>query len=423
MEIDNLDKYIWWLNHHAAKPVNSDGERHFSLAKSLIQFGIKTIVITGTYDHNRGYRFPELKSDVNSPVLRTYEGVDFYSIPTPYYVGNASIGRVKNMLAFYFGAMKYLRGKTELPKPDLIIGSVVHPFAAYAGYRLSKYHKVPFVYEVRDLWPRTLVELGRISSKHPFVILLDKLDGFLAKNAKMIITTAPLMKNHYKERFAIPEEKCIWITNGTSFTKNTPSPMRRIGEDDVIEVGYTGTIGLANGIKEFLEELINVPKDIVERFNFTFIGPGPLKEALAHYAEENALPVVFREAVSKDQIWNELIKFDMLLITGLPTELYKYGISPNKLAEYHAVERPIIMIGKVSENPVLISGSGYVTEQIGSLSTLLKNILNDTNENYLLKAFSGRNYALEEYDWNILALKLKKRLDTLLSTFPKKKGK
>ena len=169
--------------------------------------------------------------------------------------------------------------------------------------------------------------------------------------------------------------------------------------------------------------MINIPKDIVKSFNFTFIGAGPLKETLAHYAVDNDLPVVFEEAVSKDQIWNELIKFDMLLITGLPTELYKYGISPNKLAEYHAVERPIIMIGKVSENPVLISGSGYVTEQIGSLSTLLKNILNDTNENYLLKAFSGRNYALEEYDWNILALKLKKRLDTLLSTFPKKKGK
>ena len=409
-------KHIWWLNHHAGFPVNFTGARHYSLAVSLQKKGYKVTIINGTFSHTGGYMNKSLSDPgaILSPILKTYDGVDFYSIPTPFYKGNASLGRVKNMLAYYFGAMKYLRGKADVQKPDLIIGSVVHPFAAYAGYRLSKYYKVPFVYEVRDLWPRTLVELGRISSKHPFVILLDKLDGFLAKKAKLIITTAPLMKNHYKERFNISEDKCLWVTNGTAFTKNDPVPMRVIEKNDVIQVGYTGTIGLANGIKEFLEELINIPKDIVKSFNFTFIGAGPLKETLAHYAVDNDLPVVFEEAVSKDQIWNELIKFDMLLITGLPTELYKYGISPNKLAEYHAVERPIIMIGKVSENPVLISGSGYVTGQIGNLSTILKNILNETNEDYQLKASSGRKYALEEYDWDILALKLKKRLDTLL---------
>lgn len=412
---------IWWLNHHAKLPVNGTGGRHYSLAKSLQKHGYKVTIVNGTFDHIVGsFDKHNTESEINHiPLLRSYDGVDFCSIPTPPYKGNASIGRVKNMLAFYFGAMKYLRGKTVLPKPDLIIGSVVHPFAAYAGYKLSKYYKVPFVYEVRDLWPRTLVELGRISPKHPFVILLDKLDGFLAKKAKLIITTAPLMKNHYKERFGIPEEKCLWITNGTSFTKNTPTPMRRIGKDEVIEVGYTGTIGLANGIKEFLEELINVPEDIIKRFKFTFVGPGPLKETLANYAKENGLPVVFGEAVPKDQMWNELLKFDMLLITSLPTELYKYGISPNKLAEYHAAERPIVMIAKVSENPVLISGSGYVTEQIGNLSTLLKNILNDTNETYQLKASYGRKYALEEYDWDILALKLKKRLDFIVTIYEK----
>lgn len=411
-----MTKHIWWINHHAVPPVVPGGTRHFSLAKSLQKLNYEITIINGSFDHlNSHFREKgDFRESLKKPLLRSYEGVNFYSIPTPSYKGNASIGRVKNMLAFYFGAMKYLRGKTELPKPDLIIGSVVHPFAAYAGYRLSKYYKVPFVYEVRDLWPRTLVELGRISSKHPFVIFLDKLDGFLAKRAKMIITTAPLMKNHYKERFNINEDKCLWVTNGTAFTKKTPIPMRTIGENDVIQVGYTGTIGLANGIQEFLEELISVPKDIVKRFNFTFMGSGLLKETLTHYAQENDLPVVFREAVPKDQMWKELIKFDMLLITSLPSGLYIYGISPNKLAEYLAVERPIIMIAKVSENPVLISGSGYVTDRIGNLSTLLKNILNDTNEDCQLKALSGRNYALEEYDWDILALKLKKRLDALL---------
>lgn len=408
-----MGHHIWWLNHHADKPVNSVGGRHFSLAKSLIQFGINTTIITGTYGHNSGYRFPELNSDIKSPVLRTYDGVDYCSIPTPSYIGNASVGRVKNMLAFYFGAMKYLRGKTDIPKPDLIIGSVVHPFAAYAGYRLSKYYNVPFVYEVRDLWPRTLVELGRISSKHPFVILLDKLDGFLAKKAKLIITTAPLMKNHYKERFNISEDKCLWVTNGTAFTKNDPAPMRVIGKNDVIQVGYTGTIGLANGIKEFLEELENVPKETLKRFNFTFVGEGPLKKELAAYSLEKGLPVKFKDSVPKDQVWGVLQEFDMLIVILLKSDLYKCGLSMNKMADYHAASRPIIMVGKAAENPVQISGAGYLQEQMGNLPKLLEEILYDSKEEYELKASLGRKYALEQYDWDKLALKLNEKLSSI----------
>ena len=420
-----MEHNIWWLNHHAKLPVNGTGGRHYSLAKSLQKHGYKVTIVNGTFDHIVGsFDKHNTEAEINHfPVLRIYEGVDFCSIPTPAYKGNASIGRVKNMLAFYFGAKKYLRGKTDIPKPDLIIGSVVHPFAAYAGYRLSRYYNVPFIYEVRDLWPRTLVELGRISSKHPFVILLDKLDGFLAKKAKLIITTAPLMKNHYKERFNISEDKCLWVTNGTVFTKNDPVPMRVIGKNDVIQVGYTGTIGLANGIKEFLEELENVPKETLKRFNFTFVGEGPLKKELAAYSLEKRLPVKFKDSVPKDEVWDILNEFDMFLVILLKSDLYKSGLSMNKMADYHAASRPIIMVGKATENPVKISGSGYVSEQMDDLSALLTGILNETSEDYEAKALLGRKYALEEYDWNILALKLKKRLDTLLSTFLKKKGK
>ena len=136
-----MTKNIWWINHHAVPPVVPGGTRHFSLAKSLKKLNYETTIINGSFDHLNSH-FQEkgdFGQNLKEPLLRSYEGVDFYSIPTPYYVGNASIGRVKNMIAFYFGTMKYLRGRTSLPKPDLIIGSVFHPFAAYAWDRLSKY--------------------------------------------------------------------------------------------------------------------------------------------------------------------------------------------------------------------------------------------------------------------------------------------
>lgn len=409
-------RHIWWFSHHAVPPVLPGTTRHFEIARSLQKTGYKTTIINGSFDHLTPH-FEEkgdFGQNLKEPLLRSYDGVDFYSIPTPYYQGNASVGRIKNMLAYYFGCMKYLRVKSTIDKPDIVVGSTVHLFAAYAGYRLAKYYKVPFVYEVRDLWPRTLVELGKISPRHPFVILLDKLDGFLAKKAKLIITTAPLMKDHYKERFAINTDKFLWITNGTNFTNNMLTPMRKIGIGETINVGYTGTIGFANGIREFLEELGNVPKETLNRFNFTFVGEGPLKKEMSVYAEEEGLPVEFKDMVSKEDLWNVLVGFDMLLIVTLSTKLYRFGISPNKLADYHAVGRPIVMITKASENPVLISGSGHVRENMNDLASLLQEVLSDSAENYESMSLRGREYALEEYDWDKLALKLKNRLDAVL---------
>lgn len=61
-------------------------------------------------------------------------------------------------LRSYFG-----KWKNNITKPDVIIGSSVHPFAAVAAALLAKKYSVPFVFEVRDLWPETLVAMGRWS--------------------------------------------------------------------------------------------------------------------------------------------------------------------------------------------------------------------------------------------------------------------
>ena len=411
-----MTKNIWWINHHAVPPVVSGGTRHFSLAKSLKKLNYETTIINGSFDHLNSH-FQEkgdFGQNLKEPLLRSYEGVDFYSIPTPYYVGNASIGRVKNMLAFYFGAMKYLRGKVNIPKPDLIIGSVVHPFAAYTGYRLSRYYNVPFIYEVRDLWPRTLVDLGRISSKHPFVILLDKLDGFLAKKAKLIITTAPLMKNHYKERFGINEDQFLWVTNGSVFTKKKPTAMRTIEENDVIQVGYTGNIGYGNGIRNFLQALSIVDQDLLNKFKFLFVGEGPFKKELAAYAKEKELPVEFKDSVPKDRVWEILQKFDFLLFIIIETPILKFGISSNKLSDYHSAGRPIIEIVSCNSSPVQSSGAGYHADSFGELPKILSAICNADQEEYIEKGEKGYLFAQENYDWDNLAKKIHESLKVLL---------
>ena len=104
-------KHIWWINHHAIPPVVPGGTRHYSLAKEIMEQGdYKVTIINGSFDHLTSHfeEGAEWGAKLQWPILRNYDGVDFYTLPTPYYEGSTSIGRIKNMLLFYKNAMRYL---------------------------------------------------------------------------------------------------------------------------------------------------------------------------------------------------------------------------------------------------------------------------------------------------------------------------
>lgn len=412
-------KHIWWINHHAVPPIVPGGTRHYSLAKEIMNLGdYKVTIINGSFDHLTPHFEEGAKwgSELSAPVLRCYDGVDFLSLPTPYYEGNASLGRLKNMWSFYKNAQKYLGISIPniIDRPDMIIGSTVHPLAAYAGYKLSQRYNVPFIYEVRDLWPLTLVEIGKISKYNPVALAFGYLDRTMAKASELIITTAPLMQNYYIDNYRIDASKFIWITNGSDITKVQTSGDDRIGNNAVIRIGYTGTLGLANGIELFLKNLNEVHKDVLKHFNFTFIGNGIKKPELITYCKKYYLPVIFQSAVPKNNIVDVLTQFDMLLVIVLPSPIYRYGTSLNKMADYFAIGRPIMMIGNVAQNPVIESGAGFIGTDINDLEAILKSIIACSPEDLQKKANNARAYAALHYDWTQLSKRLLEKLKPLM---------
>lgn len=413
-------KHIWWINHHAIPPVVPGGTRHYSLAKEIMKLGdYKVTIINGSFDHLTSHfeEGAEWGAKLQIPIHRNYDGVDFYTLPTPYYEGNASFGRLKNMWTFYKNAIKFLSPQNHshgITAPDIIIGSTVHPFAAYAGYKLSLLYHVPFVYEVRDLWPLTLVEVGKISKYNPVSLAFGYLDKKMAKSARLIVTTAMLMKNYYIDNYQIDESKFVWITNGTSLIKNIPQDMRIITSKDVFRVGYAGVLGYANGLADFFAVLSTIPLEIRNRFIFSFVGNGPLKASLKRDVEKyNLTNVAFVDPVPKHEIWRVLSSFDMLLFSLTKSPIFRYGISPNKLADYHAIGRPIIEILSAKDTPVMMAKSGYHIDQVSDLSSLLLRILQDDENTYRAMADNARKFAAEYYDWKQLANRLNQKLKSI----------
>lgn len=411
---------IWWINQHARPPISAGGMRHFNLAKELCALENDVMIINGSVDHIKYNVLPEERHDKN-PIFHTYEGVSFLSINLPSYSGNASLGRIRNMYSFYLKTTKVLSpNKTKYEHPDIIIGSTVHPWAAYAGYKLSQMYKVPFIYEVRDLWPLTLIELGRIKKWNPLVLYFDRIDKLLSKEATLVITTAPLMKKYYIDRWGLPESKFLWVTNGTNIDINSTNdsgetilPENKKEARPPFRIVYTGALGQANGLDEILR-VIQASKEKLKNFEFHFWGNGPLKESLSSYIEQNGLPCFIHESVSKERILPILQSADALLFYLRPSVLYKYGISLNKVADYHAAGRPIIAVGECAQNPVIESGAGFAVSSARELPVALLKFQELSPEKKIDMGEKGLKYAEEHYNWGKLAKKLAIELKKLV---------
>ncbi len=335
------------FNHHAVTPEMGGGTRHYDFAKELIKCG-HTVTIVASSFHYASYK--EMKDYEQSPYLQeNIDGINFTWIKTPSYSENG-IARVKNMLVYMYKAIE-VKFKQ---KPDIIIGSSVHLFAVYAAYRVAKNLNIPFIMEVRDIWPQTLIDMG-ISKWHPFILILSYLEKFLYKKADKIITLLPYANEHI-ENFGIKKENIIWISNGVN-----PANFKSIQKDSNhknFTITYTGAIGKANAMQTFMDvaqQLNTTHPDIY----FKIIGEGAFKQNLITFKNTHKLDnVEILNAVSKTQIPQILKNSDILYVGLKDSPLYRFGISLNKIFDYLCAEGPIIFASNSRNNPIQDANAG-----------------------------------------------------------------
>ncbi len=377
------------------------GTRHYDFAKVLTKRGHKVTVIASSFHYSK---YKEMRTYGDKEYLQeSYNGVDLVWIKTPPYFGNGA-SRVKSMLSYTYRVMKYIPA-LRLEKPDIIIGSSVHLFAVWAAYRLSKRCHTPFVMEVRDLWPQTLIDMG-ISKWHPFILLLGWLERYLYRKADTIITTLPYAHNYIANY--VPREKITWISNGIDLSTIPYIPKEK---RDTLTVTYTGSIGVANN----MELLIEAAQKLRAHTNIIFriIGDGAEKERLKNLVAHHSLSNISIEAsVPKTEVAQILIQSDVLFLSLKDSPLYKYGISLNKLFDYMAAGRVIIFAGDAQNNPIKDADAGFTIkpDDSGLLAKTILEIYNLPQEERLEIGRKIRKYAEENYSIELLAGRLEKIL-------------
>lgn len=405
-------KHIWVVNHHALIP-SKDGSlgRHMHLAQELTEHGWKSSIIVASTKHPTGEQALKGKSRVR---MTSEQGVPVLWIRSKAYTSGLR-ARALGMVAFAVN-LCLPRATSKLESPDVVMGSTVHPFAAWAGLQLARRHKVPFVFEIRDVWPETLEELGAISPGGFLARTTRALMRLLAKRASLVVSPLPYI-DLWLAGLELEEKPFVWISNGTDSVGDTPPTPVPIRESFTFM--YMGSHGPANILDRVLEAFDDASRrrpDLDLRLRL--VGDGPDKDLLMEQAKglHSAARISFEPRIPGSEVKSRAAEADAMISALDDLPVYRFGISLNKLFTYLDSGRPIVWASSAPNNPIRDAGAGICVESndhdaftkaMISMATLPPMERSEM-------ALKGWQHVRDNYTFNILARKFAESLDQVV---------
>jgi glycosyltransferase involved in cell wall biosynthesis len=232
------------------------GGRHYYLARELAKQGYKVYLIASASHHLLREK-PVFKGVFKQEQI---DGFTFVWVQMPDYEEAHSKQRALNWFLFPWRIQK-LAGM--LPdKPDTVLSSSPSPIAFLGAQRLAKKFSARLVFEVRDIWPLTLTEIGGYSPSHPFIRFMQWVEDKAYRDSDAVVSNLKNAVEHMASRGMSPD-KFTWIPNGFSLDEvNQKAPLNEKAAGQLPQgkfiVGYTGTLGVANALDTLIEAASNL---------------------------------------------------------------------------------------------------------------------------------------------------------------------
>lgn len=398
--------HLLWVNHFAVTPDMGGGTRHFEMARELVRLGWQvTIVASDFHLHGRTYMRRESQRDKASH-MEELDGVRFVWLWAAPYRRN-DVRRAWNWTSFGQSLARWLRGAE---RPDLIIGSTPHLFAALASWRAARRLGVPFLLEVRDLWPESLAVGGR--TRGPAYRALSAIAHLLYRVADRVIVLARGV-GEYLTRLGVARDRIIFAPNGVDVAAHAA---RERAPEDLMRLVYAGAHGPANGLEAAIEAAGLLRDD--RRVSFHLVGDGPSKPQLVDDVRRRGLPnVEFVEPIPKRDMPGFLQSCDAGLMILKDVPLFTFGVSPNKLFDYWGARLPVVnnVAGEIGEM-VRDSGGGVQAKDASgeALAAAIRELLALTPAERMAMGACGRAWVQRERDRPIIARSFDRALRELL---------
>ncbi len=319
--------------------------RAAELSQHWARMGHEVTVLTGFPNHPTGVVPEDWRSRLHGlHYTKTVNGVHVVRTwlwPLP---NRKAHERIRNYASFCISAAV---SGLALPKPDVIIATSPQLLVALSGWWVAWWKRVPFVFEVRDLWPESLAAVGAGSEGTLLHRTLGAIAGFLYRRADRIVVVTPAFRDHLIRYWNVPAAKISVVENGveTDLFRLDPAAMevrKQLKLEDRFLICYIGTMGNAHGLETVIaaaEEL----QTALPRALFLLIGEGAEKERIVQLAAARKLTnIQFLDQQPRERIPAYISAADLCLVMLKKTELFKTVI-PTKLLEYMACERPVIV--------------------------------------------------------------------------------
>lgn len=296
-----------------------------------------------------------------------------------------------------------------ISRPDIIIATSPQFFCGWAGLISSRLRRVPFILEIRDIWPEGITAAGGMTKAKRLVNLVEYMALRLYKGAALIVTVGDGYRLKLKEK-GVSGDKIKVITNGvdqTLFYSREPDRnlIRKYGLESSFVCSYIGTIGMACALSVVLRaaEILNRKHDT--KIKFLLVGDGATLEDLKNEAKQKAIRnVIFTGRQDKSLMPDFLSLTDVCLVHLRKTELYK-SVLPSKIFEAAGMAKPIILgVEGFAADLVKKANAGICIEPENEvqLVEVLEKLAGDPALCEHLGRF-GRAYVIEHFDRETLA--------------------
>ncbi len=318
------------LNHFASPEGQPGGTRHIELYGSLPGWSCEIVAADRNYLTRRA-----------QASYRPNAHTAYRAVPTLPYAGNGA-ARILNWASYAVTATVV---GLLTKRPSVVVGSTPHLLAPLAAWLVARVRRVPFVLEVRDLWPEVLAEMGGMRPDSLLYRVLAGLAAFAVARADAVVVLAPGVGDALVERGLDPARLHV-VPNGADLV---PAPVDReaaraalgLGPDD-LAILYAGAHGPANGLDLALDAAAELADELPE-VRFVLVGDGPDKATLeARVQREGLANVHFAPARPKGDMPEVLGAADVGLHVLADVGLFTYGVSPNKVFDYLAAGRPCL---------------------------------------------------------------------------------
>lgn len=404
------NKTLWYISQYAVPVKYGFGTRHFYLGKEFVKKGMDVYIIASSYNKffESAKVFPK---DTNIYNFEDIDNVRVCWIKGLRYKKNEGLGRIFSWLVFTWRL--FFIPVERFKKPDVIILSSLSLPPILAAYYFKIKYKAKLIFEIRDIWPQTLIDIGNYSKYNPFVMLLGAIEKFGYKKADHITATMPAADLHIKRRIKEPF-KFTCIPQGIDLELfSNPPELEQAFLDQYIPkgkfiIGYAGTLGKANALETIIDALSELDKTNAE-FHFVFLGDGPLKSALMDKAK-NLTNVSFAPKVKKEYVNSFLRHCDLLYDSVKSVAIYQFGSSQNKWMDYMYSGKPILVsyTGNLSLINEASCGIAVPSEDKEALKAAIKNFhkMDKTKLNEM--GLRGKEFVMKYRTFDVLAEKYMK---------------